>query len=275
MKLINKKTRWFLIMMTFFAALSSQAQLVEEFQYPYDSIKLHLTMENTEQAGLDQDWQPVLIHGTWSTVESITQAVRRHFEQIGRRPAFIPDWDGENLDESRVKAASDILQRITTLFDRSLNLLFYGHSHGGNIAILVINELVSKYGYNPKKIRLITLNTPVRNDYQLGSKFLKHINFYNPYDIIQVKGGANLLKCVFSDCSQRIFKSARNFSYLDARAREYYEEAKDPVTRNPILRMIANYTDCSNRHCGNADWNFNVWFPIAKNYLKYLEMASN
>jgi hypothetical protein len=153
--------------------------------------------------------------------------------------------------------------------------LFYGHSHGGNVAILVVNELVNKYGYNPKKIRLITLNTPVLANYQVDNRMLKHINVYNPFDIIQVRAGASLFKCVFSNCAERIFRSARNFSYLDAKAREYYEEGHDPATRNPILRMIANITDCSNRHCGNADWNLNVWFPMAKSYLKFLENNKN
>jgi hypothetical protein len=88
MKLINKKTWLFVVLIAYFSASLAQAQVLEEFQYPYDSTKMNLTMESTETTQLAQEWQPVLIHGTWSSVDSITSTVRHTFEQLGRRVAF-------------------------------------------------------------------------------------------------------------------------------------------------------------------------------------------
>ncbi len=242
-----------------------------EFNYPYDNLKTNLTMENTSHIQLSQDWQPILIHGTWSSPDSITHNVKLSFEEISHRPVFTPDWDGKDLEASRSKAAESIIKSITSMFTRNLKLLFYGHSHGGNVAILVINQLIKHYGYSPDQIRLITVNTPVRDDYQIQDLRLKQINVFNPFDIVQVKGGESLFKCIFVDCSERTFPNATNLSYKDARAEEYYENVTNPITGHSYRQMVANYTDCSNRHCGNSDENFNIWFPMVKTYLKLLE----
>jgi hypothetical protein len=253
------------------ATVSSKSSQVDEFKYPYDSLRMNLNMENTADIQLSHDWQPILIHGTWSSSDSITHNVKLSFEEISRRAVFTPDWDGKDLAASRYKAAESIIKSVTSMFTRNLKLLFYGHSHGGNVAILVINQLIQRYGYKPDQIRLITVNTPVREDYQIEDSRLKQINVFNPFDIVQVRGGEYLLKCIFVDCSERTFSNAINLSYKESRAEEYYEVVTNPITGRTYRQMVANYTDCSNRHCGNSDDNFNTWFPMVKTYLKLMD----
>ncbi len=248
---------------------------INEFNYPYDNSNMNLNMENTADIKLNSDWQPILVHGTWSSPDSITYKIKLSFEELCGRPVFTPDWDGKDLATSRYKAAESIIKSITSMFTRNLKLLFYGHSHGGNVAILVINQLIEQYGYHPDQIRLITLNTPVRDDYQIHNSRLKQINIFNPFDIVQVKGGESLLKCIFADCSHRTFSNAVNFSYKDAFAEEYYENVTNPITGRTNTKMLTNFTDCSNRHCGNSDANFGQWFPMTKTYLKLMETSQS
>jgi Lipase (class 3) len=254
---------------------SSKSSQINEFNYSYDNTKMNLSMENTADIKLNNDWQPILIHGTWSSPDSITHKIKLSFEEFGRRSVFTPDWDGKDLAASRYKAAESIIKSVTTMFTRNLKLLFYGHSHGGNVAILVINQLIQHYGYNPDQIRLITLNTPVRDDYQIQDSRLKQINVFNPFDIVQVKGGESLLKCIFVDCSERTFPNAVNLSYKDAFAEDYYEYVTNPITGRTQHKMVTKFTDCSNRHCGNSDENFTAWFPMVKTYLKIIEAAQS
>ncbi len=253
------------------STVTAKSSQVNEFNYAYDNLKMNLTLENTAGIQLNQDWQPILIHGTWSTSDSITHQVKLSFEELSRRAVFTPDWDGKDQASSRFKAAESIVKSITTMFTRHLKLLFYGHSHGGNVAILVINQLIQHYGYLPEQIRLITVNTPVREDYQIDNPKLKHINVFNPFDIVQVRGGPFLFKCLFADCSERTFSIAVNLSYREAHAEDYYEDVTNPITGHTYRQMVANYTDCSNRHCGNSNENFKLWFPMVKTYLKALD----
>jgi hypothetical protein len=69
-----------------------------------------------------------------------------------------------------------------------------GHSHGGNVGILVSQK-------TDKKIdNLVTLATPVRSDYQPNYDNIgRHINAYSNLDIIQSMGGnSNLLRATIS-----------------------------------------------------------------------------
>ena len=62
-----------------------------------------------------------------------------------------------------------------------------GHSHGGNVTIIVANILAQ----NGIKVEtLVTIATPVR-EYQLdkGVTVGQHINVYNNSDQVQIRGG--------------------------------------------------------------------------------------
>ncbi|MDR2572084.1 MAG: hypothetical protein LBD23_17540 [Oscillospiraceae bacterium] len=63
--------------------------------------------------------------------------------------------------------------------------------YGGSVAILVANMLANE---DITVDNLITIGTPVRNDYQLTQNTIvgQHINVYNTGDIIQKRGGSIL-----------------------------------------------------------------------------------
>ena len=81
---------------------------------------------------------------------------------------------------------------------------FVGHSHGGNIGILLANMLHSD---GIKTETLITIATPVRNEYQLKNGAVnQHINVYNDGDNTQLLGGSSFLLIG----AKRTFKGATN-----------------------------------------------------------------
>lgn len=41
-----------------------------------------------------------------------------------------------------------------------------GHSHGGNVSIEALNMIVEMEEFNDIELNLLTINTPVREDYQ-------------------------------------------------------------------------------------------------------------
>ncbi|GGG17368.1 hypothetical protein GCM10010916_37750 [Paenibacillus abyssi] len=61
-----------------------------------------------------------------------------------------------------------------------------GHSHGGNVAIMVANLL----GEEDIRVEtLVTIATPVRG-YQLNQEVGQHLHAYNDRDSVQVNGGS-------------------------------------------------------------------------------------
>ena len=66
------------------STVTAKSAQMSEFNYPYDNLKNNLTMENTDELEFNQDWQPILIHGTWSSPDSITHHVKLSFEDIGK-----------------------------------------------------------------------------------------------------------------------------------------------------------------------------------------------
>lgn len=49
-------------------------------------------------------------------------------------------------------------------------ITIFGHSHGGNVGIEAINQMVNMPEFEERDINLLTINTPVRDDYQLEYK---------------------------------------------------------------------------------------------------------
>jgi RHS repeat-associated protein len=114
-------------------------------------------------------------------------------------------WSGDNLDASRRKEAKDFAINLVKFAKKNPKepIRLVGHSHGGNFAILVANELLKS---NITVDTLVTIATPVR-EYQLESydyitnpgekvpnlkrlkNVKKHIQVYNNEDKIQIAGG--------------------------------------------------------------------------------------
>jgi len=150
-----------------------------------------------DPSGLDV-W---LIHGTFSDSSTWTDDFKTDVGGIFNQPVHTPDWSGKNSNGARQNAAQDIANSIINQYDRNnpTPIHLAGHSHGGNVAILVSN-LLEKEGIRVDT--LVTIGTPVR-EYQLnyittigppGSSPLtnvkQHINVYNRGDGVQVIGGS-------------------------------------------------------------------------------------
>lgn len=104
-------------------------------------------------------------------------------------------WSGGNYASSRTLAAHELIARIKGnryKYSPSETITIVGHSHGGNVGIEAINIMVNMPEFDGVKINLITINTPVRDDYQLSDKARSrghHINVYDTSDPIQIIGG--------------------------------------------------------------------------------------
>ena len=75
-----------------------------------------------------------------------------------------------------------------------------GHSHGGNVSIEALNMMAEMEEFDDVELNLLTINTPVRDDYQLSeeaSNRVNHVNVYDELDPVQSIGGNSLLNQVF------------------------------------------------------------------------------
>ena len=172
-----------------------------------------------------------LIHGTNlnndpTPEKTWTQDFRNYLEKnvlSEGEKTYTPKWSGGNDKNSREKAAEQIAQEIITYHqnnpDEQIRLI--GHSHGGNVAVMVVNILAEK---NIDVETLVTIATPVRG-YQLekGATVKQHINVYNNSDQVQVRGGhvalqvtSNLFFGISGTSARRTFTNATNINAKDA-----------------------------------------------------------
>ncbi|WP_375523058.1 RHS repeat domain-containing protein [Paenibacillus medicaginis] len=137
-----------------------------------------------------------LIHGT-KLVKSVTDPentwtpeFKKYIGELYDEEVENPRWTGGNSKPARNEAAEDIINSIVKWKkqnpDEPIRLI--GHSHGGNVAILVANGLHEK-GIDVET--LVTIATPVREfDYYLKYGVGQHLHVYNEQDGIQINGGS-------------------------------------------------------------------------------------
>lgn len=99
---------------------------------------------------------------------------------------------------------------------------------------------------------MVTVNTPVRNDYQLtddAKTAVDHVNVYSDRDSVQLNGGnaANL------GGANQTYKSAVNINYKD----------QIPITDKSGCGVT--------NHCGTATENAKIWVPQAQSQVKWEE----
>ena len=104
-------------------------------------------------------------------------------------------WLGNNNHNCRRKASEKLflnilgnlyeISKTENIAPEQIPITLSGHSHGGNIMIMVADKLISS-GFKVKQI--ITLNTPVRPEYKLKSN-IQHINLFSFLDWVQIAGG--------------------------------------------------------------------------------------
>ena len=143
--------------------------------------------------------QVIAVHGTfsdnrtWKDKAGINRYTHKTFGNNTYNYGF--NWSGGNYASMRTTAAKKLVQyaidaRKTLSYKEPLTIV--GHSHGGNVGIEAINMMVNMPEFDGVQINLLTINTPVRNDYQLSEKSLQrvtHINVYDSKDPVQVSGG--------------------------------------------------------------------------------------
>jgi RHS repeat-associated protein len=164
----------------------------------YPMLTPYQFASNTPIQAIDLDGlEAFYIHGTWATAKTWVALEKENFATInnatGNNTHFKLTWrngienPGPNSSFARRQAAEQLAQ---TIIDNQVSgepLTIIGHSHGGNVAIMVTNILAKK---GIMVDFLITINTPVLSKYQLnkGTQTL-HYNIYHKGDPVQASGG--------------------------------------------------------------------------------------
>lgn len=108
-------------------------------------------------------------------------------------------WSGANYSSLRTKAAKGLIDHVRTQMkskDFNGEITLVGHSHGGNVSIEAFNMIVEIEEFDNVQLNLLTINTPVREDYQLSEKAVErvnHVNVYDSKDPVQTKGGNSMV----------------------------------------------------------------------------------
>ncbi len=155
---------------------------------------------------------------TYQFQNYLTENILNVGEQV-----FVPRWDGGNNKSSREQAAKDITTEIIRPHNNPNDpIRLVGHSHGGNVSVIVTNMLA---GEEVKVESLVTIATPVR-EYQLERDVSvgQHINVYNNSDQVQIRGGQVIRQIahmiVFGMAigisANRTFDNAENINAKDA-----------------------------------------------------------
>jgi hypothetical protein len=93
-------------------------------------------------------------------------------------------WDGGNEKKNRADAIDKFVDIILNESNVDDEIILIGHSHGGNIMIEVANRL-----WYFGKLRVISLNAPVRKDYKPSKPIINNaIQLYSIWDWVQVWG---------------------------------------------------------------------------------------
>jgi RHS repeat-associated protein len=203
--------------------------------------------------------QAFFMHGTWSDHTTWSSTALNVGNQMANNSGiyYKKDWSGGNSKSARKEAADNYYNYILKVRkdeSKSTNpIVLMGHSHGGNVAVLTTNKLVEHYQEQMNKgeisqmpeIILVTLNTPVRPDYQLTKKSsVTHYNVFNMGDNVQVSGGSawDITR------ARHTFPYATNIHYED-----FFQNSTD---------FKEQYSECGiTGHCGTASENAEIWGP--------------
>jgi len=200
---------------------------------------------NTPIQAIDLDGlEAWFVHGTFSDPSTFTAKTRNEIKDLfNNSVAFSYQWSGKNSNEARINAGEHLAEQIFANRINGEKITILGHSHGGNVGIYAVNILIDKYGVNPSDINLITLNTPVRSDFQLRSDLVNHFNIYNNQDAVQVIGG-------------KYFNGGRTYeNTINIR----YQDQNPELSGSGILN-----------HFGTQQKNVDAWFPkLTKEVRKY------
>lgn len=177
---------------------------VDPLAEKYPNISSYVYCADNPLKYKDPDGRVIIpVHGKWSNTgkwQNLKGIVNACFNLFGDNKlgkAFA--WAGGNYANMRTSAAKALINKVREQLAKNGNsepVTLVGHSHGGNVSIEAINMMVEMDEFKDVKFNLLTINTPVRNDYQLSEKAIKrvtHVNVYDPKDPVQSNGGNSLI----------------------------------------------------------------------------------
>jgi RHS repeat-associated protein len=166
----------------------------------YPSIAPYVFVANNPLIYIDPDGKDIIpVHGTWSNNKTwgelggIAKASNNLFQDNRLGASF--EWSGDNFSGARTEAAIQLIDHVRTQmqseeFNGKITLV--GHSHGGNVSIEALNMMVEMEEFDNVELNLLTINTPVRDDYQLSEEAsgrVNHVQVYDEKDPVQSNGG--------------------------------------------------------------------------------------
>ncbi|WP_440115587.1 RHS repeat-associated core domain-containing protein [Paenibacillus sp. QZ-Y1] len=173
----------------------STARFISEDTYEGEltnplSLNLYTYVENNPLNYVDPTGHRAwLIHGTFSDADTWTPDFVKYVEGLFNESSKALEWTGKNSKGARSDAAEDLVKTVYEWHSKNPDepIRLVGHSHGGNVAIMLANLLEKK---GMKVETLITVATPVR-EYKLKTKVGQHIHMYNNRDSVQGEMGGS------------------------------------------------------------------------------------
>ncbi|MFC4306052.1 lipase family protein, partial [Cohnella boryungensis] len=185
-----------------------------------------------------------LIHGTFSDGNTWTDDFVDYSEKLFNEESEKLNWTGKDSNNARSNAADTFVEQVYAWHlenpDEPIRLV--GHSHGGNVAIMLTNLMAEK---GVKVETLITIATPVRG-YKLKTEVGQHINMYNNRDFVQTELGVPKWKIILGISGSRKMKGADNVRAKDAEKKGTKIQAHSSMHSNidiwkkyiePILKL--------------------------------------
>lgn len=185
-----------------------------------------------------------LIHGTFSNGDTWTDDFVDYTEGLFHEDSEKLNWSGKDSNDARSDAANVFVDQVYAEHQKNPDepIRLVGHSHGGNVAIMLSNSLAKK---GVKVETLITIATPVRG-YKLETVVGQHINMYNNRDIVQNQLGVPKWKVILGVSGSRKMDGADNVRAKDAEKKGTKVEAHSSMHSNisiwnkyikPILKL--------------------------------------
>ena len=173
---------------------------VDPLTKKYPELTPYQFASNTPIQAIDLDGlEAFFVHGTnsnkydsWLTNTPLVYGISSHFKHTASNDINYHEWSGANNSAARRFAATELVNAVIKNRDESQAITLVGHSHGGNVIIDAVEMIREEFP--DAKINIVTMNTPVRDDYQLSEnllvdKNLQHLNYYIDSDVVQQKNG--------------------------------------------------------------------------------------